>query len=105
MSGCGQEDHQPHRGNYPLRPSGLPSTSSILRDGKSHRDAGKPTDRPQPRHAASRAIALDVRVALGGELLDCGTQRVHGRSIRSSATIEEIGAAAATPHAASVYAL
>jgi hypothetical protein len=33
---------------------------------------GKPTHRPHPCHAASRAIALDMREALGGELLDGG---------------------------------
>jgi hypothetical protein len=31
----------------------------------------------QPQHAASRAVALDVRVAASSELLDGGVKRVH----------------------------
>jgi hypothetical protein len=33
-----------------------------------HRDAGKPTDRPHPSRATSRAIALDMREALSGKV-------------------------------------
>ena len=34
-------------------------------------------DPPQSRHAASRAEALDVRIAISRKLLDGGVQRVH----------------------------
>jgi hypothetical protein len=44
---------------------------------KAQRNAWKPTDRPQPNHAASRAEALDVRIAVSGELLDGGVEGVH----------------------------
>jgi hypothetical protein len=37
---------------------------------ESHRDFWKPTHRPDPRHAAGRAMARDVRVALSGELFE-----------------------------------
>ena len=83
---------------HPRRPCGLPSTSACrhvftdssrpehsaqrrrwaqLLKREPHRDFGQPAHWPQPDDAASRAMALDVRVALGGELLDGGVQRVH----------------------------
>jgi hypothetical protein len=42
-----------------------------------HRDARQPANRPQPRPATSRAVALDMREALNGELLNRRMQRVH----------------------------
>src|SRR5262245_36721551 len=52
-----------------------------LCDGEPHRDARKVADRPQPDRATSRAVALDVRIAVSGKLLDGGVQGVHDRSI------------------------
>jgi hypothetical protein len=45
-----------------------------LHDGEAHRDAWKPTNRPQSNDAASRAVALDVRITVSGKLLDGGVQ-------------------------------
>src|SRR4029453_7344252 len=39
----------------------------MLRDGQTKRDPGKATNRPKPDRATSRAIALDVREAVGGK--------------------------------------
>ena len=50
----------------------------MVRDGEAQRNARKRTDRPQPRHAATRAMALNVREAIGGELLNGRAQRVQG---------------------------
>ena len=41
----------------------------------------EPTQRPQPCHAASRAMTLDVSEALGGKLFNRRMQRVHDPSI------------------------
>jgi hypothetical protein len=45
-------------------------------------------------YAASRAIALNVREALGSELFDCGVQGVHLRAGMSYPrfTIKKLGA-------------
>jgi hypothetical protein len=52
------------------RPAALsaskPASKSIEREP--HRDSGKPIHRPESDHAASRAEALNVRVAVSGEL-------------------------------------
>jgi hypothetical protein len=40
-----------------------------LREIETHRDAGKPTDRPQPHHATLGAMALNVREAVSGKLI------------------------------------
>jgi hypothetical protein len=41
-----------------------------LRDSDAYRNARQPIYGPQPYHPASRAEALDVRIALGGEFLN-----------------------------------
>jgi len=92
MQGTGRGLAQPSC-NPTLR---LPGATLTFNERDIERLRGSQTDRPQPRHPASRAMTLDVSEALRNKLLDSGTQRDHGRSIRSSATIEEIGAAAAT---------
>jgi hypothetical protein len=53
-----------------------------MRDGEAHRDTRKPTERPQPRHAAARAEAFDMRESLSGKFLERGVQRVvHAPSL------------------------
>ena len=48
------------------------------------------TDRPQPRHAAARAMAFDVSEAIGGKLLDGGVQWVHDPQHSSTARAPEV---------------
>ena len=61
------------------RPSTLsaaePARQCIEREP--HRDFRKLVDWPKADHAAARAIGLDVRVALGCELLEGGVKGVH----------------------------
>ena len=45
------------------------------------RDFRQPAHRPPPDESAARAGALNVRVALGGALLDRGVERVHDPSL------------------------
>jgi hypothetical protein len=70
--------HSP-RLNRMQRPAAIPTTKSCreLGDGEAKRDAGKPTDWPLPDHTASRAVALDVRIALSSKLFDGGVQWLH----------------------------
>jgi hypothetical protein len=52
-----------------------------LCDAKAQRDFWKLIDRPQPDLPATRAVGLDVRIALGGEFLDGGVKRAHDKLI------------------------
>ena len=45
-------------------------------DGKAHRNARKPTDRPKPGHAATGASELNMSETSGGEILKRGVQRI-----------------------------
>ena len=49
---------------------------------ESHRDARKPTHRPQANDAAARAAALDVSVTVDSKFLDRGVQGIHRRRWR-----------------------
>jgi hypothetical protein len=42
-----------------------------------HRDFWKVAYWPKPNDATARAIGLDVRITLGGELLDGGVKWIH----------------------------
>lgn len=60
---------------------------------KAHRDFRKPTHRPQ--HAAARGEALNVRIALGRELLDGGVQGCPSEGNCSAVTGPQVLAARA----------
>jgi len=73
MQGTGRGLAQPSD-NPTLR---LPGATLTFNERDIERLRGSQTDRPQPRHAASRAMTLDVSEALSGKLFDGGMQRVH----------------------------
>ena len=77
MQGTGRGLAQPSD-NPTLR---LPGATLTFNERDIERLRGSQTDRPQPRHAASRAMTRDVSEALSGKLFDGGMQRVHHRSI------------------------